>query len=767
MFLSFTYVSTAQLPMAVFATKTFYEISQHKRNNDTINSVEESRKLPRQRTYNKMRVRDSSVRQQRPQWGQSARDRKNEESKFGREEGIASPSRGRLPIASPSTKAVMKPTARSALSAGVPTSTRRVHLATDEFRESSTQRARPRDDIIDLTDVDEGDLHHNAPQRQAVTRLGPNRYRIPVAPASPRGVGYGQVRIPPSPPASPSAPFPAEFSHHTELQRLPNSPRNNDPGVERQTESTHARSQRFSENISNRLRQIYDSRPGKDTGSITAGAVKRSPVARNAPDDFVERKTCVSSTNGCIQDFTEDVSYGLSKVQDDVVSRDGMTATTADSEYQNVSTYEAREALRNMKGKMGHGSGDEFDTEACIVSTRECVQIFTDDVKNAANFAQSKVKEMKQKAVTSTDDDIVDGERQPEGVAGNGAACVAGTQDCMFSFQEDVSYVAGLGISKIQEIGATSDSEAVSKAPDQTSDDTTVDYGVGCVSGTQDCMQSFQEDVAFVAGFGMNKIFPKRELPTAGNQESALAVEGASRGNAAEQSGWAPADDDSGVVAATLDCFGQFKDDLNFGIHQMKDMKITELEVRGMLLALSSGLSDQALLAIEADAGSVLTESDMTSELDTNTDAGSDIDALGDEASLELSVNEDSIAEEDMPDIDDMSYDPFLEDEASQESAPEEEETALDPVAEELGKLDPPEFDHSDDEALSMDEHTEESDFSATQSVDPPASDTDADTAPMKKENLAHPPAANDHHAGYGLEETNESATAPIAPDEI
>jgi hypothetical protein len=188
----------------------------------------------------------------------------------------------------------------------------------------------------------------------------------------------------------------------------------------------------------------------------------------------------------------------------------------------------------------------------------------------------------------------------------------------------------------------------------------------------------------------MNTIFPKKELPSSRIQESTLAVEGASKKNAVNSDGWILADDDSGVVAATLDCIGQFKGDLNFGISQIKDMKIAELEVKGMFLALSSGLSDPALLAIEADAGSVLTESDMTSEMDAATDAESDLDVLGDEISVELSLNEDSAGEEDIPDIDDLSIDPFLEDEASQDSDPEEEEAMDDPVVEELKKADPP-----------------------------------------------------------------------------
>jgi hypothetical protein len=246
--------------------------------------------------YHIMRVPTSSLRQQSPQWGQSARDR-NGGSSYGRQR-IASPSSGRLPIASPSTKAAMRPTTKSkSVTVGITdlkglNSTLRMmrtDLEKDEFRESSTQSGRPKEDVIDLTGMDEGDLDRIAPKKPEVRRMGPNRFRIPVAPASPRNVAYGQKRIPPSPPSSPSPPAP---SQHTDLQRLPvaSAPRNNVVDVERRTESTHARSRRFSDNVSNRLRQIYDLRPEKGTGSITTGATKRSPqpMTKKISDDDVE-----------------------------------------------------------------------------------------------------------------------------------------------------------------------------------------------------------------------------------------------------------------------------------------------------------------------------------------------------------------------------------------------------------------------------------------------------------------------------------------------
>jgi hypothetical protein len=462
-------------------------------------------------------------------------------------------------------------------------------------------------------------------------------------------------------------------------------------------------------------------------------------MTKKISDDVLESEACVASTNGCMQDFTEDVSYGLSKVNDDVISRDARTATTTDSEYPEITIDGAREALRNINGKMAAESGDEFDTEACIVSTQDCVQIFADDVKNVAEFAQSKVKEMKEKTMASTDDDIIEGGRQAHTVntsspAVSGAACVAGTYDCMLSFQEDFTYVAGLGVSKLQEMSPASDAEAALKATSDKISDDAMD-GTGCVAGTQDCMQSFQDDVAFVAGLGMNTIFPKKELPSSGTQESTLVAEGASKNNAVNRNGRILADDDSGVVAASLDCIGQFKDDLNFGISQLKDMKITELEVKGMLLALSGGLSDPALLAIEADAGSVLTESDMMSEMDAAADAESVLDILGDEISVEVSLNEDSAGEEDIPDIDDLSINLFLEDEASQDSDPEEEEGMDDPVVEELKKS------------------------------DPPASETVANEI-ATEEKIDPPPASNESAANEEKEDAEE-ATYPLAPNEV
>eukprot|EP00980_Cylindrotheca_fusiformis_P004111 scaffold894_cov153-Cylindrotheca_fusiformis.AAC.7 len=703
-----------------------------------------------------MRVPNSSLRQYKPQWGQSARDRKREESN-NRGERFASPSRGRLPIASPTTNAVMKSSgikqngvaSRSYNTSGL--TAMRAGLARDEFREA--HRGLPKEGIIDLTDIDDGGFH----QSSRVTRIGPNRYRIPIAPASPRGVGHGQARVPPSPPLSPTSPF-----------QPGNLTRNRVANVEKRAGTTHARSHRFSDNISRRLRQIYDSRPEKGPGSISAGSKKQSPTRHNGFDD---------------------ASYGLGRVGDD----------------QDISILAAREELRNIKSNTTADSGDEFDTKACIGSTQACVQMLADDVKSASAFAQNKVREVTGSSTTSADDDIVDGEREaPEqnapGVAAN-SSCVLGTKDCMLSFHEDVTYVASLGASKVHEMGSRACAENTTEATTgETSEAKTGEAneleGTGCIAGTQDCMYSFKEDVAFVASLGMKTIFPKRELPSSANHDTTLVVKGASNGKISDPNGKVISDDDSGIVAATYDCMGQLKEEINFGLKHMhmNDLKMTDRELRGMLVALSGGLSDQALLAIEADGGSVSTESDMAS--------GSELDGLMDE----LSLNEDSLDGEDLPDIDDLSFDPFLEDEASEGSSteeetsqesctedessqtssagedvasqtscaeeespkattPEDEDELVDPVVEELRKGDPP-TSKQDDRPPSHDSFEEESsiDGYTVNSTKDKMDETTVITS-SKKVNFADLPTASNERPADETHEAEKDSEKVDTPD--
>mmetsp|Transcript_27935 Transcript_27935/g.67962 ORF Transcript_27935/g.67962 Transcript_27935/m.67962 type:complete len:869 (-) Transcript_27935:61-2667(-) len=531
--------------------------------------------------------------------------------------------------------------------------------------------------------------------------------------------------------------------------------------VERESrnETKRAPSQDHSMSIADRLRAINDSRPGhgqKDSDSIKKDTIDgplprstRQPKKEVQPSFDSAYNSAYSAYTSC----TEYTNYTEPSMDSDITPFDTANAR------RNRDYGVENELLQHTSGKLAAESTDEFDTKACLIATRELTELLANDVKEVADFAQStftgenqnadaasidtpeKQTEVKSsaKSTTKTAAAKTESNEKPtktdEKETDPTKACLAGTQDCMMSFQEDVTFVA----SKLQEACLPDGEEESTSIADGNKNKAAKETDEsGCVNGTSDCMQSFREDVSYVAGLGATTVL--------GKQGSTSVVEGTSGQRLLK-------DDDSDVFAATADCFVQLKDDIKFSVAQMKGMKLSEIEVRGLVVSIAQGLNEPLFLTEgDGDTGSVLTDDFRSSTASVN-----DLDSLDDSQDARSAADS-------APSISGMSADlPVDSGESIVDSIKQQlefdslkGEEFLDPVIEEIKKVDPP---GDDDEEV---DYAIAATRSSNGRADPPASDKPFDELPS----LA-PGDANEDEESTGasddediyIEETEEVMT--------
>ncbi|KAL3944533.1 MAG: hypothetical protein SGBAC_001401 [Bacillariaceae sp.] len=494
-----------------------------------------------------------------------------------------------------------------------------------------------------------------------------------------------------------------------------------------------APSKKHEMSIADRLRAVNDSRPGneqKDSNSTDEeNTIKKETINGSLPQSPQQAKkefqpsfdSAYTSAYSAYTSCTDYTNYTEPSMDSDITPFDTQNAS-GNRDFRVES-----ELIKQTRGKLAAESIDEFDGKACLIATKELTEMLASDVKEVANFAQGtftgenqntdsmSIENPNEKTETKTELKTESNEKSTK-IAKKETGpttCLGETQDCMMSFQEDVALVAEFSISKIQEAclpdGGEEESTSIAAEGTKNKAATQIDES-SCVNETGDCMQSFKEDVSYVTGLGASKVL--------GKQGSTSTVEGAS---GQKQMTSSAKDDDSDVFAATADCFVQLKDDIKFGVAQMKGMKLSELEVRGLVVSIAQGLNEPIYLPDGGDTGSVLTDDFRSSTASVN-----DLDSLDDS-------QDGNSADGSAPSIDGMSQDPFVNSagEAPFESIKNhlvletlKSEELDDPVVEEILKVDPP---GDDDEELN---YTIVATKSTNGRADPPAADKPFDELP-------------------------------------
>jgi hypothetical protein len=319
----------------------------------------------------------------------------------------------------------------------------------------------------------------------------------------------------------------------------------------------------FDEDVAGRLRAIYAKRP--DSTIIIA-----------VPSE--EDQSCVPSTNKILQDFAEDISYGLNTVNDDV------------------------EEIEAIKDKSAKGEDKRGELETKGESTTERTQ---SDIEPVGKEAQAR------KAET-------------------------------------------------------------------------------CIAETQHCMQSFKEDISYVTGLGLNKIFRKKNLSSSASKEggkSTSLVAGDNDGPKSKSKlSCLPQDDDSGVIAATVDCLNTLKEDVKYTVGSIKNMK-----VKGLLVGFKKGDTESCCNASEDDNSTLSSQGISQDQLLAQkaevyveavaeyAEPSPEEDPETEESSAESSPEENVFAEN--PEIEGASAETSLEENVLAEDPEiEEAEDLLDPV---------------------------------------------------------------------------------------
>ncbi|CAJ1949512.1 unnamed protein product [Cylindrotheca closterium] len=488
--------------------------------------------------------------------------------------------------------------------------------------------------------------------------------------------------------------------------------------------------------ISERLRAVNESRPGfgqKDTGAHT-DLNKKEIIDVSLPQPPQQAKkevqpsfdSAYTSAYSAYTSCTEYTNHTEPSMDSDITPFDTEKAPrTRDYGVEN-------HLIQQTRGKLAAESIDEFDTKACLIATKELTELLANDVKEVADFAQSTFTGENQKTDTFSVDTPPEAKTETKAESKTevkadsneksvntaqketdpAKVCLLETQDCMTSFQEDVTFVAGLGISKIQEACLPDgDDEPTSIAAADGAQSKAAADGAqnkaiaakqtdesGCVDETADCMQSFREDVSYVAGMGASTVMGKsRGTSTVGGTSGQKMI------------GTRAKDDDSDIFASTADCFVQLKEDIRFGVAQMKGMKLSELEVRGLVVSIAQGLNEPIFLP-EGDTGSVLTDDFRSSAASVN-----DLDSLDD--------SQDRSTADSAPSIGVISADQLVGESVLDSIKRQLREASLseefnDPVIEELKKVDPP---GDDDEEADEDDYAIAPTKSANGRADPPA----------------------------------------------
>jgi len=539
--------------------------------------------------------------------------------------------------------------------------------------------------------------------------------RLPVASASKKTPESPRSPMLPVSTVNTSSPGSAGVQHsrpNTAQQRLANAHASRAVKQNRSRTKPAALTKDHQMSIADRLRAVNDSRPDGQNASDTKDTIDGPlpPLTKQAKKEI--QPSFDSAYNSVYSAYTSCTEYTEPSMGSDTTPFDPNAPRKRDIGVEN-------ELLQHTSSKLATDSTDEFDAKACLIATKELTELLADDVKEIAGFAtfagekknsdSMSVDTPEEKTETKTESEdklavVSKKETDPT------MACLAETQDCMMSFHEDVTFVAGLGFSKIQEACLPEGPEDSPSIQEETKDKSAKEAD---------------------ASLGAKKI---------SNKTSTSTVEGAS----GQKASGASKDDDSGLFGATADCFAQLKDDIRFGVTQIRDLKLSELEMRGLIVSITQGL-DEPVFLTEGDTGSVLTDDFRSSTASVN-----DLDSLADSQSPSTADS--------APSIDAMSADPVpcesVVDSIKKQLELETIRSFGDPVIEEIKRTDPPgEEEDDDDYAIAASK-------SSTGRADPPACDKPFEDLPS-----IAPGNARDGD-GEDIEETDELVTVEETIDE-